>query len=592
MLRPVQAAAPDRRLNAAQQRIAHLSAENRRIRARYDAAQTTSENRKHWAPADGLSANAANSAEVRRTLRERARYETANNSYAQGIALTLANDTVGTGPRLQLLSESEADNERVEALFEEWAERDGLAGKLRTMRLARFQDGEAFALLSTDPLAPFRDVRLSVRLIECDRVASPLVRGIEQPVDGIFLDQVGNPIAYQVLRQHPGDHFLAGASTEVDEVIAANVLHYFVALRPEQARGIPEITPALHLFAQLRRYTLAVIAAAEVAADHAAVLQSRTAPNAEAETSVAAMDTFELEPRMVTTLPEGWELGQMRAEQPTTTYGDFKDRIINEIGRCLNMPFNVAACNSASYNYASGRLDHQVYNRALRIEQATIERAVLDRVFVRWMREATLIEGLLPQRFRMRGPLPPWQWFWDGSEHVDPEKEANAQETRLRTGMTTKAEEYGRRGRDWRAEAQQRLAERMAEIQDQAKLLEEARRLGLPDSVALATDSGKAPSAGGAGARSSDGGVADAKARLDAVGVAVRSGLVTPQEDDEARTRADLGLPPMSEAARKAWSEEPVRRPVTLAKEGAAVGPMPGQTDPSLVDQGDLANAR
>jgi len=35
----------------------------------------------------------------------RARYEVANNAYARGIVLTLANDVIGTGPRLQMLSE-------------------------------------------------------------------------------------------------------------------------------------------------------------------------------------------------------------------------------------------------------------------------------------------------------------------------------------------------------------------------------------------------------------------------------------------------------------------------------------------------------
>jgi len=74
------------------------------VRARYDAAVTSDENRRHWAHADGLSANAAANPVVRRTLRNRARYEVANNSYARGIVLTLANDTVGTGPRLQLLT--------------------------------------------------------------------------------------------------------------------------------------------------------------------------------------------------------------------------------------------------------------------------------------------------------------------------------------------------------------------------------------------------------------------------------------------------------------------------------------------------------
>ena len=71
------------------------------IRAKFDSAQTTPDNRRHWANADGLSADVAASPDIRRTLRNRARYEVANNSYARGIVLTLANDVTGTGPRLQ-----------------------------------------------------------------------------------------------------------------------------------------------------------------------------------------------------------------------------------------------------------------------------------------------------------------------------------------------------------------------------------------------------------------------------------------------------------------------------------------------------------
>ncbi|GIX04619.1 MAG: hypothetical protein KatS3mg114_0488 [Planctomycetaceae bacterium] len=117
----------------------------RLVRARYDAAAVNSENRRHWANADGLSANAANSPEVRRILRNRARYEVANNSYARGIVLTLAHDVVGTGPRLQLLTSDAEANNRIEREFQRWAKAIGLAEKLRTMRIARAQDGEAFA---------------------------------------------------------------------------------------------------------------------------------------------------------------------------------------------------------------------------------------------------------------------------------------------------------------------------------------------------------------------------------------------------------------------------------------------------------------
>jgi hypothetical protein len=38
------------------------------VRAKFDAAQTTPDSRKHWASADGLLADAAGSPEVRRPL--------------------------------------------------------------------------------------------------------------------------------------------------------------------------------------------------------------------------------------------------------------------------------------------------------------------------------------------------------------------------------------------------------------------------------------------------------------------------------------------------------------------------------------------
>src|SRR5690606_16967166 len=142
------------------------------VRARYDAAQTTAENARHWAMADGLSADSAASADVRRKLRERARYEVANNSYAKGIVLTLANDCVGTGPRLQLLSPDSRTNNRVEAAFAAWSHEVDLPQKLRTMRMAKSTDGEAFAVLTANPGLD-SPVKLDLKLVEADRVASP-----------------------------------------------------------------------------------------------------------------------------------------------------------------------------------------------------------------------------------------------------------------------------------------------------------------------------------------------------------------------------------------------------------------------------------
>jgi capsid protein len=169
------------------------------------------------------------------------------------------------------------------------------------------------------------------------------------------------------------------------------------------------------------------------------------------------MDTIEVERNSFITLPAGWKMGQLKAEQPTTTYEMFKNEILNEVARCLNMPFNVAAGNSSKYNYASGRLDHQVYHKSLRIEQQVMADTVLDRVFAAWMSEAILISSLIPPA--LRAAAWPHEWMWDGNEHVDPAKEANAQSVRLLNGTTTLAAEYARQGKDWESELRQRARE-------------------------------------------------------------------------------------------------------------------------------------
>jgi len=179
----------------------------RSVRAGYDSALTTDENRRHWAAADDLSARSANSPQVRAILRRRARYEVANNSYARGIVLTLANDCIGTGPRLQMLTESPEFNRLIEKEFAKWSRVIGLAEKLRTMRMARAQDGEAFALLINNPRLP-TPVKLDIRLIEADQVTTPDLSYLSNgsnTVDGIVFDEYGNPVEYHILRCHPGD---------------------------------------------------------------------------------------------------------------------------------------------------------------------------------------------------------------------------------------------------------------------------------------------------------------------------------------------------------------------------------------------------
>ena len=82
---------------------------------------------------------------------------------------------------------------------------------------------------------------------------------------------------------------------------------------------------------------------------------------------------------------------------------------------------------------------------------------MLDPLFAAWLSEAKLLRDFT----FLRGiDALPHQWFWDGTEHVDPAKEASAQATRLGNNTTTLATEYARQGKDWETELRQRAKEK------------------------------------------------------------------------------------------------------------------------------------
>lgn len=443
----------------------------------YDATRDPNGIKNHWNYVDSKSVDASLTPDVRQTLRERARYEIANNSYAFGVGLTIANNVIGSGPRLQVL-DLDGDGRQtemardIEWAFDQWAQEIRLAEKLRAMRFSRFQDGESFAILHNNPRL-LGDIKLDISPIDCERVqAGTTLTADPLDIDGIKIDEWGNPISYRVLNQHPGSDSSMGddSATTYD---ATEVVHWFRRNTSEQHRGVTEIVSCLNLFALLRRYTESVVTAAETAADLAMVF-STDAPDDETsyqfgktqtQSSTSADVTFpeiQFKKGMSLTLPNGWNATQIRAEQPTTTYPDFKRELLGEIGRCLQVPVNIIAGDSSRYNYASGRLDHQEYQKQIRLDQALCRSAVMTPIFIAWYNEWALLNHKNVEE------RPPVQWYFDGFEHVDPVKEASAQATKLASCTTNLMIECGKSGLDWEEVLQQRARE-----------LELARQLGI-----------------------------------------------------------------------------------------------------------------
>jgi capsid protein len=71
-----------------------------------------------------------------------------------------------------------------------------------------------------------------------------------------------------------------------------------------------------------------------------------------------------------------------------------------------------------------------------------------------------------------------WAWYFDGFTSLDPVKDAQAEEIRLRNGTTTYAASYAARGIDWEEAFEQRAIERDRLREHQLPIRGAAREVG------------------------------------------------------------------------------------------------------------------
>jgi capsid protein len=457
------------------------------VRARYDAAQSGGTHANHWANADHLAPDNASSASVRRVLRSRCRYETYNNSYAAGIISTLANYVVGTGPLLRFIPPDDSSERaqrnllRLSQLFNSWAWTVGLGRRLKTMRRAKSTDGEGFGMLTSRSNVPAGQVSLGITIFEADMVTDPDASSMLDPSkpEGIELGADGQPVNYTILKRHPGSGASAMYGSEAFKVPAGQVLHWYDEDRPGLHRGVPEITPALPMFAQLRRYTSAAITAAETAADFAGIMETQAPPDT-GVAGVGAGTFMDISKGQLVALPEGYKLSQMKADQPGPQFEQVIRCIVREIGRCIDMPYAVAAMDASGHNYSSMRGDWQAFFQSILNQRYGCEQQVLDKILAAWIAEARYV-------YPMQTPDDvDYTWDWPAAEPTDPVKEAEADEIALRNRTTTYARVYARRGLNGGSELQQVVREQeflrinkvaVDQFADEAK---EAKKKALP----------------------------------------------------------------------------------------------------------------
>lgn len=450
--------------------LAQFPPRNQQVNARYDAAQQSNGLLNYWANADTFDADAAHSRIVRHKLMSRSRYEVGNNGYSDGIARTYANDLIGIGPTLRMQTGSEGFNRLVETTWYEWTKAVQFRRKLWCQAHAKHQDGEGFAVARRNPRVK-HPIKFDYVLFEAEQCQTPLLPySGDGYIDGIKFDEFGNVEWYDVLKHHPGSGDWTSTLDLIPERIRPEfIFHWFKLRRPGQHRAVPECSSTLNVGAAARRWREAQLSTAEKVARFTLMLETNYPP--EVAEAIDPLSVLDIEDGMMTVLPDNMKASQLDAKHPAAAHDSFNNSLIGEQARPLSMPRNKAMCDSSSYNYASGRLDHQTYYASLDVEREDCNDLVLDPLFDLWFSMSVLTFGWLGGNPDSIGPAAKYHlWDWPKHRVADIQTEASANKTKLETGEESLAGLYSSSGRDYEDDLQKQAASNGITIDQQRQI--------------------------------------------------------------------------------------------------------------------------
>lgn len=505
--------------------------------------------------------------------------------------------TVGaTGLQISAASSDEEWNQKAQEVFEEWQphcdlmSQNGFATFQSLTARAWFIDGEVFILKTRGDAPPFRP---RVQLIESHRIATPPAQyhreGIDI-VDGIQLDKRGRPAGYWARVGFGDDEFRL--------IDAKDMIHVFEPSRPGQYRGIPFITPVINAIIDLEDLKSLEMDAAKANALIANVLYTTngevTAKDARRSkfddtlatsgtTGGSATERAQAVANVIRSktiaLKTNEKFESHTSDRPTVTTQTYWDYVTWEICAGVGMSKLIVFPNSIQGTVARGtyELDNAFFCSRSSVLQGVF---ILVRNYViDWERQRDMRIADAPSDWFKCSTRPP------KAVNVDVGRNSTAILNELEAGLTTIEDEYAAKGMDGRVQITKRARE-IAFIKKAAQ--DASKEYGVevtPSEISSFAVTKMAPTttepdANGEPVPQSGQTIEEAKAAMDAYGVGVRAGAITPNNNDEDHFRTALKIPKANENVKKAWQEDGgVRRPITLVGKDGSLGDIPVPTE-------------
>ncbi|MGN1118533.1 MAG: phage portal protein [Acutalibacteraceae bacterium] len=437
-------------------------------------------------------------------LRQRCRMLYMASPIAAGAINTSRTKIVGSGIHLNSsinydllgISQDEARKwqKNVEAEWKLWAESKrncdalGMSSFYGLEQIALkswLMSGDVFAVLKRAKATPLNPYTLRIQLVEADRVRTPSDFGKEYAwsltdgknpntgnnvYDGVEVDADGKVVAYHICNTYP--YQITGKSPKWQRVLAEgertglpNVLQIMDAERPDQYRGVSILAVAIEMLLQLRRYTESELIAALVQSYLTAWIITESDPtdfpfneigggegieSIEVDEVSDDEDEYEIGPGTINHLKPGESVVLGNPNIPTAGFEAFVKALCKMIGAAIEIPYDVLLKEfNSSYSAAKGALEEGW--EMFKMRRANLIENFCQPVYEIWLAEAIAIGRIKAPGF-FNDPKIRKAWCgarWDGpaQTHLDPVKEAKANETLVAHGWKTNAqvtrESYG-----------------------------------------------------------------------------------------------------------------------------------------------------
>lgn len=409
-----------------------------------------------------------------RTLRARARELARNNAFAGAYLELVTTNVIGPhGMRLRAKTRTlgasldEKVNAAIEEAWRQWSEgpvtADGRMSLIEFEGLALetvAKEGESFPRRIVNREFP---CGLALQMIDPDLVDDNNTLqgpGLDPQIFmGVEVDRLGRRRAYHTLDYPYGP----GAGTRAPvRVPAGEVLHVYRARRANQMRGVTWMTRAMAPTKDLERYIQNELVASAAGAAKMGFITNESGTGA-VQTDVVATEgvaagasagapagsrvTVEAEPGSIWELDPGQKFEGWSPDHPSTAFGDFVTVITKWMARGYDVSHSSLTGDLSEVTYLSGRLG-QINEKATwrKLQQWWIR--VFRQPLFEWWLEAAILSGELelpdPDWHRYRRAL----WIPRGWDWIDPSKDLDAAEKKLKLKLTSHRRILAEQGED------------------------------------------------------------------------------------------------------------------------------------------------